>query len=438
MNKVRWALLGAVILFSASMQAQEVPLTLREALDAALRNNKKIILSGIDEEIARAKYRQTDAVFLPQVRLSYTGVSTNNPLNAFGFKLQQQSITSDDFNPEILNYPSALQNFMTKAEWQQPLINIDQVYARQAAQKQVEVYGFKTKRAKEYLTLEITNTYAQLYLAWQAMHVWEEATHTAGIIYVGTNNWFERGYLQKSDVLQVQVEQAMVATKLAEARSTIHNISNQLSLLMGTPGSAIYKADTLVQVYTAYDSTLRIPENRSDFLAMRAVIAASEKMIRSGKTSYTPQLNAFGEYVINDRRPFGFGSDSYLVGAQLSWTLFNGMSTRYKIAEQHAERNKAAEQLSDQQEQAQLALRKALRQLDDTRYTLQQQETAVQQAAESLRILQNRYQQGLVTTSELLQAVTLLSQQKLNQALAVFQYNTTVAYLQFLTSTSEK
>jgi outer membrane protein TolC len=114
------------------------------------------------------------------------------------------------------------------------------------------------------------------------------------------------------------------------------------------------------------------------------------------------------------------------------------MSTRYKIAEQHAERNKAAEQLSDQQEQAQLALRKALRQLDDTRYTLQQQETAVQQAAESLRILQNRYQQGLVTTSELLQALTLLSQQKLNQALAVFQYNTTVAHLQFLTSTSEK
>ncbi|SKC89803.1 TolC family protein [Ohtaekwangia koreensis] len=437
MNKVRWALFGAVILVSASIKAQEVPLTLQEALDASFRNNKEIILSGIDEEIARAKYRQTDAVFLPQVRLSYTGVSTNNPLNAFGFKLQQQSITSNDFNPEVLNYPSSKQNFMTKAEWQQPLINADQVYARQAAQKQVEVYGFKTKRAKEYLTLEITNTYAQLYLAWQAMHVWEEATHAAATIYTDTNNRFEKGYLQKPDVLQVQVEQAMVATKLAEARSTIRNISDQLSLLMGAPGSAIYKADALIQVHTVFDSTLLIPENRSDFQAMRAAIAAHEKMIRSGKTSYIPRLNAFGEYLINDRQPFGFGSDSYLVGAQLSWTLFNGMSTRYKIAEQHAERNKATEQLSYQQEQAQLALRKALRQLDDTRYTLQQQETAVQQTAESLRILQNRYQQGLVTTGELLQALTLLSQQKLNQVLAVFQYNTTVAYLQFLTS-SEK
>jgi outer membrane protein TolC len=170
---------------------------------------------------------------------------------------------------------------------------------------------------------------------------------------------------------------------------------------------------------------------------MQSAVAAHDMIISSGKMAYLPKLNAFGEYLINDKEAFGFGANSYLVGAQLSWTLFNGMSTRSKIAEHRAERNKVATQLQYQKEQSQLELNKTIRQREDARFALQQQELAVNQAAEALRILQNRYQQGLVTTNDILQSQTLLSQQKLNQAQAVFQFNTTQAYLQFLTTTSE-
>ena len=62
----------------------------------------------------------------------------------------------------------------------------------------------------------------------------------------------------------------------------------------------------------------------------------------------------------------------------------------------------------------------------------------VEHAVEALRILRNRHEQGLVTTNEVLQAQTSLSQQKLSQVQTVFQFNTAQAYLQFLTSTSQK
>lgn len=52
--------------------------------------------------------KQTEAIHLPQVSLSYTALVTDNPLNAFGVKLQKQSkITANDFNSALLNNPAA-------------------------------------------------------------------------------------------------------------------------------------------------------------------------------------------------------------------------------------------------------------------------------------------------------------------------------------------
>lgn len=439
MKKVFPLLLIFTLAFSASLRAQETaPLTLQEALDATLTSNKEVVIARLEEESATARFQQTNAVFLPQIKLSYSAMSTNNPLNAFGFKLQQESIAQSDFNPELLNNPSATQNFMTKAEWQQPILNLDMLHMRKAAQQQLDVYAFKTKRTKEYLGFEVQKAYAQLQLAHQATTVLEEALQTVNSIYNATQNRFEKGFLQKSDVLQVQVQVTNTERQLAEAKSNVRNASDYLSILMGRQPGIVYQVDPVTLGPILENHAKQIPDNRADFRAMQSAVKAHDMMISSGRMAYLPKLNAFGEYLINDKEVFGFGANSYLVGAQLSWTLFNGMATRSKIAEHRAERNKVAEQLQYQKEQSQVEFNKTIRQWEDARFALQQQELAVSQAAEALRIVQNRYQQGLVATNDILQSQTLLSQQKLNQAQAFFQFNTTQAYLQFLTSTSEK
>lgn len=439
MKKLLLGLLMSTFFFSASVMAQEsVPLSLQGALDAALKNNKEVVMAGLDEESARARYKQTDAVFLPQINLSYSAMSSNNPLNAFGFKLQQQSITQTDFDPALLNNPSATQNFMTKAEWKQPILNMDMLYMRKAANQQTDVYAFKTKRVKEYLAFEVQKAYAQLRLAHQAKAVVAEAVETVNSIYTSTKNRYEKGYLQKSDLLQVQVQATSTENKLAEAKSNVQNASDYLSLLMGSGVGVVYTVETIGEITVSDTIGVIVPEKRADFQAMQSAIASRDIMISSSKMSLIPKLNAFAEYMINDKKAFGFGSNAYLVGAQLSWTLFNGMSVQHKTVEHRIERDKMTTQLLYQKEQSQLELNKTLRQLQDAKFAEQQQMMAVSQAAEALNIVQNRYQQGLVTTNDLLQAQTLLSQQKLYQAQAGFQVNTTYAYLQFLTSTSEK
>lgn len=447
MNSKRYFILKAVVavvfLDSAvsAVSAQDIAkhLSLNEAITSTLNNNKAVQLAKLDENIAASNYKQTEAIYLPQAGFSCTAISTNNPLNAFGFKLQQKSITQNDFNPALLNSPGATGDFTTKLEVQQPLVNMDLLYKRKAAAKQTELYQYKTQRTKEYLTFEAQKAYLQLQLAYDAVKVLEEALQTSKSVYTFTDNHFKQGLIQKSDVLNAQVQVTTVETNLAKASSNIRNASDYMSLLMGQGDGMIYKVDSAEQTESsASDTITKIADSRSDFLAMQKAIEASDLMIQSNKMSYYPKLNAFGSYQFNDSRMLGFGTNAYLAGVQLSWDIFKGNSTKNKIATQKFERNKLVEQLTQQKEQSQLELNKGYRDLGDAQFDIKQQKLSIEQATEALQILQNRFQQGLVNTTDVLQAATQLSQQKFALALAIFTTNVTKAYLQLLTTSSDK
>ena len=423
----------------ASAQDSISHLSMNEALQAALNNNKSIQLAKMDEGIAVSRYKQTEAIFLPQVGFSYSALSTNNPLYAFGFKLQEKSITANDFNPELLNNPSATPDFTTKLDVQQPILNMDQIYKRKAAEKQTELFRFKTQRTREYLSFEVKKAYLQLLLAYDAVKVLEEAQKNAQSIYIFSENYFAQGLIQKSDLLNAQVQKTTIENNLAKAKNNIRNVSDDLSLLMGQQHGVVYTADSLMRTEPgAAGQDTQVAATRSDFLAMQKAIESSDLMIRANKMSYLPKLNAFGSYQLNDSHMFGFGAGAYLAGVQLSWDIFKGNTTKNAIATQTLERNKLSTELAKQKDQSQLELDKAFRDLADARFSIRQQELAVGQASESLLILQNHYQQGLVNTTDVLMASAQLSQQKFALAQAVFNIHVTEAYVQLLTASANQ
>lgn len=420
-----------------SAQDSTKMLSLEDAIAAAVNNNKAVRLAKLDEKIAASGYKQTEAIYLPQLGFSYTAMSTNNPLNAFGFKLQQKSITQNDFNAALLNHPSGTPDFTARLELQQPLVNIDMLYKRKAAAKQIALYQYKTQRTREYLVFEAQKAYLQLQLAYDAVFVFEEALQTSQSVYSFTENHFNQGLIQKSDLLNAQLQVTSVETNLYKARSNVRNASDYLGVLMGEPDGVIYKVDAgSSTAAAAVDTSSRLNPSRTDFLAMQKAIEASNLMIASAKKSWLPRLNAFGIYQLNDSRMLGFGANAYLAGVQLSLDIFKGNSTKNTIATQTLERNKLTEQLAQQKEQSQLELNKAVRDLADARFEIKQQTLAIEQAAESLLILQNRYQQGLVNTTDVLRAATMVAQQKFALAQAVFTANSTKAFLQFLTASN--
>ena len=427
------------VVANVSAQDSAQNLTLNHAIELTLINNKAILLAKLERNIAAANYRQMQAAFLPQADLSYTAMSTDNPLNAFGFKLQQGTITQSDFNPSLLTHPSATTNYMAQLEVRQPLLNIDMLYMRKGVEKQTEVYQYKIQRTEECLAFEVKKAYLQLQLAYNAVKVLSEAAQVANDIYNFTDNHFKQGLIQKSDLLNARVHIATIESKLANANSSVRNASEYIGMLMGQPAAAMYTPveDDQTNVPVT-DSTKKVFAGRSDFMAMEKAIDAASLMIRSSKMSYLPKLNAFGNYQYNNSNIIAFGANAYLVGIQLSWNVFNGNKTKYVIAAQKLERDKLVVQLAQQKDQGQLELDKAYRDLTDARFEISKYQAAINQAAEALRILHNRYQQGLVNTTEVLAAGTQLSQIKFSLAQAQFTANITRAYIQLLTATTTK
>ena len=428
-------LLISLTSFAGFAQQQTHLLTLEEALNMALSANRTIQMAELERSKAQADYRQTTSIFLPQAGISYTALSTNNPLNAFGFKLQQQAITQNDFDPQLLNAPSGTTNYYTRAYIQQPLVNMDHYFMRKSAIAQTAVHDLTTQRTREQVTFEVQKAYLQLQLAHQIVNVQEKALQTAQALLRFTSDRYKTGLLQKSDVLRMQVYTDAAESQLAESRSNVQNASDFISQLMNKPSGAVYHVTPLPALQNDEFAEAVSPD-RADFKAFSKGIEAVELMKKSDKYSFLPRLNAFGDYYLNDKKMVGFGSNSYLIGLQLSWDFFKGTKIRRSQESQQYNLQKMKLGLDDMISQNQLMLNKSLRELKDTRLKIQQQTTAVAQAEEVLRLIENRYKQGLENTTELLTAQTQLAHERFIYEQVIYNHHVLTAYLRLLTASS--
>jgi len=422
------------LFWSYNLQAQElVPIAKSDVLLKVSENNTTIKISEKEFNAAKADFNQTNAVFLPNITASHTGIATTNPLMAFGSKLNQEILTASDFNPTMLNDPSQIENFATRFEIQQPLINVDGMYQRKAAKSKMEAMSLKTERTQDYLAFEVEKAYMQLQLAYKGVAVLEKALTAANSNKKLADNSFKQGYLQRADVLNVEVRVTEVMNQLQMAKSNVQNASNYLSFLMNDDNYVVYTPTDSLTISVVTLKAQSISENRSDIKAMQLATNAYESMNKADKMAFLPRLNAFGSYELYDDQVFQGDANGYLFGAQLSWDVFQGSKRFGKAQKSKAEFEKSKLEYKQYVSKSNLELNKAKRALIDAENKLTLTALALDQSEESLRIRTNRFKEGLEKTSDLLTAETQYSQKQLEYFQTIFEYNYAQAYLQFLT-----
>ncbi|NHF59640.1 TolC family protein [Flavobacteriaceae bacterium TP-CH-4] len=417
-----------------TLQAQEpVLISKAEVVAKVNRNNNTLKISEQNILAARGDYRQTNAVLMPNIGISHTGIATTNPLMAFGSKLNQSILTQGDFNPDLLNNPRQIEDYATRIEVQQPLVNLDGIYHRKAAKAKWTATELQSERTQQYLDLEVEKAYMQLQLAYKTVEVLEKAQEAALENKRIANNSFKQGYLQKSDVLAVEVRVTEIENQLQYAKSNILNASNQLSVLMNETNYAVLKPTDSLTIKTERLSADYLSENRADILAMASASKAYQQMYKADKMRFLPSLNAFGTYELHDDQVFQGGADGYLFGAQLKWNILEGSKRFGKAQKSKAEYEKSKLELEQYKAQSQVELNRAKRMLQDAKNNLELTALALEQSRESLRIRTNRYGQGLEKTTDLLMAETQYSQKQLEYYSTIYQHNYALAYVRFLT-----
>ncbi|WP_088324555.1 TolC family protein [Polaribacter tangerinus] len=433
MKKSKFIIVLALFFIGLNSNAQNTIAITKEAiLEATLSNNLSLKIVGKESEKAVADFKQSNALFLPNITASHTGFTTTNPLMAFGSKLNQEILTASDFNPTLLNNPSRTQNFATRIAVEQPLINLDGVYERKAAKSKIEAMALQTIRTKEHLTLEVAKAYMQLQLSYKALQVATQALQTTQEHYRIAHQNFKQGLLQKASVLNIEVRLTEVKNHLQTAKSNVQNASDYISFLMNNKETNIYKPQDSLSVFANVNLSEKISEDRADIQAMGLSVKGNEAINKATKMSFLPRVNAFATYELYDNAIFTGNASGYLIGAAVTWNIFEGSKKIGKLQKSKAvlETSKLAYQ--EYVSKSNLEFNKAQRMLLDLENKLELTQLAVQQSKESLRIRTNRFKEGLEKSAELLQSETQYAQKQLEYYKTIFEYNYTVAYLAFL------
>jgi outer membrane protein TolC len=436
MRKTTYLLAISLFLLGTFLKAQEkIDLSLKDALQKASENNWQINKAKEEGKAAKAEFRQTNSLFLPNLNFSHTGISTTDPLAAFGFKLKQEITTSADFNPVLLNDPDRIQNFSTKMEVQQPLFNLDGLYQRKAANAKRKAVDLTTERTIHHTHFEVKKAYYRLELAEEAVQVTQKALKLAESVLELTQNNLKQGYVKDADVLSAKVRMLDLQTQLEEMESGRKQANEYLAYLLGMNISQEISASDRLDRKAPLLSSLNSGAEqavRSDILAYQKGIEARKLMVKSEQMRFLPKLNAFGAYEWNDEQVMGSSAKNYMIGARLSWNLFGGYKNIGKIQKAKADLQIARLDLAEYEARNQMEIEAARRNISISYHKIESSQLTKEQAEEALRIRTNRYKQGLEKTTNLLNSETLAMQKNMQYIQSLYQYHVAIFYLELL------
>ena len=153
-------------------------------------------------------------------------------------------------------------------------------------------------------------------------------------------------------------------------------------------------------------------QHRTEILALEKQERLRDERIIEAKAGYKPSVQAFGGYEMTSRvqsRNAGDELHGGLIGARVSWAVFDGFLTKGRVDEAIARRGKAAEAKAETTRQVELQVRTAWSDLRTARAVLDAQVDNVHTAERSLEIAQSRYNEGAGTQVDVLDAQSALT-----------------------------
>jgi outer membrane protein len=427
---------GSTLFHSLSQAGEPETLTLSQAVDGALKNNPLIRITLAGREIADAQLREARAGWFPLLQFSETFTRGNNPVFVFGSLLEQARFSQQNFQLSALNNPDPLSNFRTAITLRQTLFDQLQTYTRvsqaRLGQQQADL---QKAMVEQQVRFEVIRAYYGVLVAHAKKGVAEEAVKMAESVVKWTRDRFQNGLVVQSDLLAAEVQLAEFRQQQIDAVGDVAVAYAALNTMMGLPvetsqnvtGGLAEKRFEGVQ----REELIRLAlTHRPDYVRAGNNIQLNKEGVIGAKREVLPRLDLFGNYGLSGK-DLSSGSSDYAFGASLTFNLFDpGRNAR--IGKARAAESMAAAEQEHLANQIRLEVARAYQQHVSARERLIVAGQAIDQALETLRIIQNRYREGLTTITEVLRAETALVRARLN--LVAARYDHYVSYAHVLLS----
>lgn len=439
-QRIRRALLTLLFLFvSAEVFADPsggaIPISRSKALSLTIFQHPQLKVFQSRQDMAAERITQARSGFFPQISFSERFSRTNTPMWAFGTKLNQETIAQRDFDPERLNNPDDIDNFAGSLSLQWFIYDSGRTwYGSQQAVEAAAAADLDLERTRQQVVAATAMAYDGVLLALSHLKVIDQSISFAEAHLRLVTERFQAGFVVKSDLLRAQVRLLDLKQKRYAAESRVSVAGSALNAAMGEPVERRYfPTDDLVmtscRTHAMADWIAMALAHRPELLQLEKQETIARKEIDKQRAAHLPNLSLFGNYDINSEN-LDDGAESYAVGAMVEVALFSGFRDVSRTREARAAMEEVGARRRDLIAGIEVEARQAFHETSSAKERIGVAESAVNLAEENRRIVAERYENGLLTIVELLDAETALQEACTNRYQALYDYR--VSYVRLL------
>jgi outer membrane protein len=433
------ALSGLVAATEARAQER---LTLEEAIGRALDQSASLSAAVAAFEAKEAGRDQARAALLPRVDFTESFTRSDNPVFVFGSLLNQGHFTGDNFDLDRLNHPDPLSLFQSQFRLRQVLFDRQVFLSHERAGLGAEMASEAKRQAEMETIFATVRAYHGVQVGLRNLAVLEDAVEAARSDVSRADALYDAGQVTDADRLALSVHLADLTEQRIRARNTVEIMRSELNRITGQPldiafelttslvaeeGTEGVSATTELETVAAENSPIaRQSELKTEMAAVDHALAQS---------SFLPSVR-FNAGWESDRVSFtGAGGTNWMLGVAVDINLFDGLGkvARVRAADAEKRRSEAAER--DAMESLRLEVRKAVLDRTAAVESMVVARESVEQARESHRITEARYEGGLATVTDLLRSQNALLGAEARHLGALYQARLAAVRLALVTGT---
>ena len=416
------ALIPLVLPIPAGAQSTEVRLTLSAAVERALAVSPLLEARSAQVAAGTADLERARAARWPDMDL---GAGYNRLSDVPPFFILQPEVGFVEMVPNLPN------RYTVGLDLLVPLYTGGRIPAGiEASEHRLETLRSHRVATGADLELHTIETYLALRIAEEEEDVLEAAIETFEAHLEDVRNFQEVGLAAANDVLAVQVERDRAELSLIQARNGHAVAVAALGRLLNLPvGTSIitepFPDETPVQDGSLSDLVQQAVERRPERVAAASQLAAAAAAIRLARAAFKPQLggSASWDYSRPNTRYFPLqdtAEDSWQVGVAMAFRVLDGGKRQADVARAEAEAEAAHHLLEDLDRSIRLEVEAQLRDRESAQAAIPVARRNEEAAQENLRVARDRYNEGLIPSSERLDAEVALVRAGLdrNRALA--------------------
>lgn len=445
--KTKIANLIILLALSYGVVAQQTPVsfTIGEAKAYALENNKTFQNAEADVNLANAQVKEAWSAGLPQVdgildymtyfgyelEFNFGGESTDPP------EIDYSKLDPGDFEVlKILEGMSAGAGASTIKMTDQASANlqVSQLIFSGQYWMGIEMAKLGKKIREKSLNAtalevkeQVVNSYYLILVTKELLRVINENENNLKEIYQHTQNFYDAGMAEITDVDQIRINIAQLANSRRAMERNLELNYNMFRMVLGLePGTPVELKDDLTDIVEESNRSQWIrntfdPEKNPGYQIIATQEEISEKNISMHKWAYAPSLAGYYNYK-EKILTSGFDmSPNHAAGLTMNIPIFSGGTRTAQLTQAKIELDKASRTKALLEEQLTLQNNQLLFDLTSATENYQTQSENVEVAQRVFDSMKNKYEEGTISSLDLTQANSNYLQAENNYISSILQ-----------------